>query len=152
MGIESDIHQKKFKNNQQKSVINLVYSSGFLINILNERVKGFGVTRQQYNVLRILKGQLPKSASVNLIKDRMMDKMSDASRIVERLRLKGLITRTISSSDKRAVDIIITEKGLNLLIEMEPAIDSIDQLFNDFSPEELETFNSLLDKMRNSIS
>jgi DNA-binding MarR family transcriptional regulator len=152
MGIESDIHQKKFKNNQQKAVINLVYSSGFLINILNERVKGFGVTRQQYNVLRILKGQLPKAASINLIKERMLDKMSDASRIVERLRLKSLVIRMTSSSDKRSVDIIITEKGLKLLTEMEPVIDSVDELFKDFSYQELESFNSMLDKMRNSIS
>jgi len=148
MRLEDEIHQKKFKSEEQKAVVNLLYTSGFLINQFNEKAKAFDITRQQYNVLRILKGQLPKSASINLIKDRMLDKMSDASRIVERLRLKHLIERKISNTDKRAVEITITQKGLNLLSDMEPAINSVDEVFNGFSNEELTTFNSLLDKVR----
>lgn len=148
MRLEEEIQQPKFKNNRQKAVINLVYSSGYLINFLNDKAKVFDITRQQYNVLRILKGQLPKSASINLIKERMLDKMSDASRIVERLRVKHLVDRTVSTSDKRAVDITITPKGLKLLEDMEPAINSVDDLFRNFTDQELETFNSLLDKMR----
>lgn len=148
MRLEDEIKQSKFKSNRQKTVINLIYSSGFLINYLNDKAKSFDITRQQYNVLRILKGQLPKSASINLIKERMLDKMSDASRIVERLRVKQLVERTVSASDKRAVDITITPKGLTLLEDMEPAVGSVDDLFKDFTDHELETFNSLLDKMR----
>jgi DNA-binding MarR family transcriptional regulator len=148
MRLEDEIQQPKFKSHKQKAVINLIYSSGYLLNYLNDRAKSFDITRQQYNVLRILKGQLPKSASINLIKERMLDKMSDASRIVERLRVKHLVERTVSSSDKRAVDITITPKGLKLLEDMEPAIGSVDDLFKNFSDHELETFNSLLDKMR----
>jgi DNA-binding MarR family transcriptional regulator len=148
MRLEDEIQQKKFKTDQQKAVINLLYTSGYVINLFNEKAKVFDITRQQYNVLRILKGQLPKSASINLIKERMLDKMSDASRIVERLRLKGLIERQISPSDKRVVDISITEKGLKLLSDMEPAIDSVDEAFKSFTTEELSQFNSMLDKMR----
>lgn len=148
MRLEDEMHQNKFKSEQQKAVINLLYSSGYLINLFNEKAKAFDITRQQYNVLRILKGQLPKSASINLIKERMLDKMSDASRIVERLRMKDLVERNTSTSDKRAVDITITEKGLNLLKEMEPGIGSVDDLFNSFSDQELVQLNSLLDKMR----
>lgn len=148
MRLEDEIKQSKFKNNRQKAVINLVYSSGYLINYLNDRAKTFDITRQQYNVLRILKGQLPKSASVNLIKERMLDKMSDASRIVERLRVKGLVERAISPSDKRAVDITITPKGLKLIDDMEPTIATVDDLFQHFTEDELNTFNALLDKMR----
>lgn len=148
MRLEDEIHQQKFKSNQQKAVINLLYTSGFLVNLFNEKAREFDITRQQYNVLRILKGQLPKSASINLIKDRMLDKMSDASRIVERLRLKHLVERKTSDNDKRAVDITITEKGLKMLSDMEPAIDTVDEVFNDFTHEELQTLNSLLDKLR----
>lgn len=148
MRLEDEIKQSKFKNNRQKAVINLVYSSGYLINYLNDRAKTFDITRQQYNVLRILKGQLPKSASVNLIKERMLDKMSDASRIVERLRVKGLVERAISPSDKRAVDITITPKGLKLIDDMEPTIATVDDLFQHFTEDELNTLNTLLDKIR----
>ena len=146
MRLEDEIQQPKFKSNRQKAVINLIYSSGYLINYLSDKAKTFDITRQQYNVLRILKGQHPKSASINLIKERMLDKMSDASRIVERLRVKELIERTTSTSDKRAVDITITPKGLKLLEEMEPAVSSVDDLFQNFSHYELETFNNPLDK------
>jgi DNA-binding MarR family transcriptional regulator len=148
MKLEDEIKQQKFKSPHQKATINLIYSSAFLINLLNQKAKSFHLTRQQYNVLRILRGQHPKAASINLIKDRMLDKMSDASRIVERLRVKGLIDREISKSDKRAVDISITEKGIELLRAMEPSIDMVDALFKDFSPKELELFNALLDRMR----
>lgn len=148
MQLEEEIKQPKFRNNRQKAVINLIYTSGYLINHLNEVAKTFDITRQQYNVLRILKGQLPKSASINLIKERMLDKMSDASRIVERLRIKGLAERAASSSDKRAVDITITPKGIKLLETMEPTIVSVDSLFKNFSEQELESFNHLLDKIR----
>ena len=148
MRLEHEIHQKKFRSDQQKAVVNLLYTSGFLANLFNEKAKDFHITRQQYNVLRILKGQLPKSASINLIKDRMLDKMSDASRIVERLRLKHLVERKICDTDKRAVEITITEKGLKLLLEMDPAINSVDEVFNRFTNHELDVFNNLLDKMR----
>ena len=148
MRLEDEIQQQKFKSEQQKAVINLLYTSGFLVNLFSDKAKAFDITRQQYNVLRILKGQLPKSASINIIKDRMLDKMSDASRIVERLRIKGLINRQTSSIDKRVVDINITEKGLDLLEKMAPEIDTIDSAFKDFSDEELIRFNNMLDKLR----
>jgi len=146
--LEDEIQQKKFKSERQKAVINLLYTSGFLVNLFSNKAKGFGITRQQYNVLRILKGQQPNGASVNLIKERMLDKMSDASRIVERLRIKGLVVRGASKKDKRSVDIGITEKGLNLLDIMEHDIDSIESMFHEFTSRELEQFNSLLDKSR----
>jgi len=148
MRLEDEIKQKNFKTDQQKAVVNLLYTSGFLVNLFNNKAKVFDVTRQQYNVLRILRGQYPKSASINLIKDRMLDKMSDASRIVERLRIKKLVERTVSEADRRSVNISITEKGLKLLSDMEPAINSINEIFKGFTTTELETFNTLLDKMR----
>jgi DNA-binding MarR family transcriptional regulator len=148
MKLEDEIQQRKFRNEKQKAVINLFYTSGYLTTLFNEKVKSFNITRQQYNVLRILKGQQPKSASINLIKERMLDKMSDASRIVERLRIKGLLIRAISPSDKRAVDITITEKGISLLRDMEGDIDSIEDTLIGSTEQELIQFNSMLDRMR----
>jgi len=146
--LEDEIQQKKFKSERQKAVINLLYTSGFLVNMFSNKAKSFGITRQQYNVLRILKGQRPNAASVNLIKERMLDKMSDASRIVERLRIKGLVLRVASVKDKRSVDIAITEKGLKLLDVMEHDVESIESIFHEFTSRELEQFNFLLDKCR----
>ena len=148
MRLEDEIQQQKFKSEKQKAVINLLYTSGYLGSQFSEKAKPFNITRQQYNVLRILRGQQPNSASINLIKDRMLDKMSDASRIVERLRIKGLIERRVSASDKRVVDINITAKGMTLLQTMEPVVNSVEDLFKLFSNEELLKFNEMLDKIR----
>ncbi len=88
MSLEEDIGQKDFHSEYHKAVLNILHTHAFLVDRMNDLLKKYDVTRQQYNVLRILRGQLPASASVNLIRERMLDKMSDASRIVERLRLK----------------------------------------------------------------
>jgi DNA-binding MarR family transcriptional regulator len=115
---------------------------------MNEMFKDFDTTRQQYNVLRILRGQYPGHASVNLIKDRMLDKMSDASRIVERLRIKELIKREDCKNDKRAVEVTITEKGLQLLDAMESHVSKLDSIFFNLSESEARELNVLLDKVR----
>jgi DNA-binding MarR family transcriptional regulator len=109
-----------------------------------------GITRQQFNVLRILRGQHPKSANLGLIKERMLDKMSDASRIVERLRVKRLVTRRQSKTDRREVEIMISSKGLQMLEVTDVEIQEIYKLFDRLSHDELEQLNNLLDKFRNS--
>ena len=88
MRLEEEINQERFANVHHKTLVNLIYTYGFLVNRMGGFFKGKGITRQQYNVLRILRGQYPKAANLSLIKQRMLDKMSDASRIVERLRVK----------------------------------------------------------------
>lgn len=150
MRLEDEISQSKFRNLRHKAMVNLFYTQNYLINVFSEKTKPFGLTRQQYNVLRILRGQHPKSASINLIKDRMLDKMSDASRMVERMRLKGLVERAHSSADKRAVDVTITAKGLTVLEEMDAIINGMeDKLLGQFAEQDLEFLNNLLDKIRN---
>jgi len=147
MSIEQDI-QQDFKNEYQKAVLNLLYTNYYLVDRMNDVFKKHDITRQQYNVLRILRGQHPGHASVNLIKERMLDKMSDASRIVERLRIKELITRENCIDDKRCVEVKITARGLQLLDEMQPIVDGFELLLSNLSEQETRQLNQLLDKVR----
>lgn len=149
MSLEADIQQKTFRNEYQKAILNILYTQNFLVSRMTEVFKKFDITRQQYNVLRILRGQFPDPATINLIKERMLEKMSDTSRIVERLRLKGLIQREDGKSDKRAAEISITSSGLELLRKMQPEVDELDGVLTGLTLEEAKELNSLLDKVRN---
>jgi DNA-binding MarR family transcriptional regulator len=148
MSLENDIQQREFRSESQKAILNILYTCYFVQDQMNTLFKKYDITRQQYNVLRILRGQYPGNASVNLIRDRMLDKMSDASRIVERLRLKELVNRKSAEKDKRAVEVTITEAGLKLLDEMQEAIDEFESLLDNLSEEETRQLNALLDKIR----
>jgi DNA-binding MarR family transcriptional regulator len=150
MPLSKDIQQREFRNEYQKAIINILYTHNYLVTHMTDVFKDFDITRQQYNVLRILRGQHPGHASVNLIKERMLDKMSDTSRIVERLRLKGLVSRADCMSDKRSVEISITEDGLSLLDRMQGPVDDMEKLLHNLSPKETEQLNFLLDKLRDS--
>ncbi|GGK58671.1 MarR family winged helix-turn-helix transcriptional regulator [Rufibacter glacialis] len=148
MKIEEEIKQSVFRDIYQKSYINVVYTSNWLEQRQAAMFKSFGVTLPQYNVLRILRGQHPKPATVNLLIDRMLDKTSNASRIVDKLEAKELVTRKQCPSDRRTVDILITEKGLNLLQEMDGLGNTGFTGLNNLSQEEAEQLNALLDKIR----
>lgn len=149
MSLEADIQQKTFRNEHQKAILNILYTQNFLVSRMTEVFKKFDITRQQYNVLRILRGQFPDPATINLIKERMLEKMSDTSRIVERLRLKGLIQREDGKSDKRAAEISITSTGLDLLRKMQSEVDELDGVLTGLTLEEAKELNNLLDKVRN---
>jgi len=148
MSLEKDIQQKEFRSEYHKAIINIMFTHTFLVGKMNDLFKDFGITRQQYNVLRILRGQYPGHASVNLIKERMLEKMSDASRIVERLRLKGFIRREDCKNDKRAVEVTITDKGLELIENMEEHVKKLDSIFYHLGEKETRELNTLLDKLR----
>jgi DNA-binding MarR family transcriptional regulator len=150
MSLEKDIHQKEFRNEYHKATLNIIVTHNYIVGKMNDMFKDFDITRQQYNVLRILRGQHPGHASVNLIKERMLDKMSDASRIVERLRIKDLVSREDCKNDKRAVEVTITDKGLQLLDMMESHVAKLDSIFYNLSESETRELNSLLDKLRGS--
>lgn len=148
MSLENDIQQREFRSESQKAILNILYTCYFVQDQMNTLFKKYDITRQQYNVLRILRGQYPGHASVNLVRERMLDKMSDASRIVERLRLKELVTRKSAEKDKRAVEVTITEAGLKLLDEMQESVDEFEGLLDNLSEEETRQLNGLLDKIR----
>lgn len=148
MKLEDAIQQKEFKSDAHKGMVNLLYTSSYVLNLINEVTQEYDITRQQYNVLRILRGQHPGSASINLIKDRMIDKMSDSSRLVDRLYRKKFISKSSCENDKRAVDVTITEKGLELLERMEPSVAAIERIFASLSAAEIKLLNDILDKIR----
>ncbi len=143
-----EIKQQKFRNEYHKLAVNVIYTYGWLMNSQSKLFTKYQITSNQYNILRILRGQYPNSATINLLKERMLDKMSDASRLVERLRVKGLVKRDLSSHDRRCVDVIITDKGLKLLSEMDKLNEKHDSIFENLSSTESKKLNELLDKLR----
>lgn len=148
MTIDQDIQQSKFRNSKQKALVNIIYTHNYIINQLNEVFKKHDVTRQQYNVLRILRGSHPEPVTINDIKERMLDKMSDASRIVDRLKNKGMVERTQSPNDRRAVEVRISEAGLDFLNSTDPDVSEFETIFDSLGEGELSQLNLLLDKIR----
>lgn len=148
MGLSEEIKQKSFQSERQKALVNLLYTYNYAITEINIYLKEINITRQQYNVLRILRGQHPNPGTVNLIKERMLDKMSDASRIVARLESKGLINRAKSSYDRRAVEIEISDKGLDMLTKVDQKTNGFEHIMASISEEESKLLNNLLDKVR----
>ena len=149
MKLEYEIKQgKPFKDEYQKLAVNLLYTSSWVRNINSGFFKRYNISSQQYNILRILRGQYPKPVSVNLLIERMLDKMSNASRLVEKLRQKGFVARTESETDRRRADVIISDKGLKLLEELDIQMVKFEDNFKTLSEAEAKKLNSLLDKMR----
>ncbi|MGB1206909.1 MAG: MarR family winged helix-turn-helix transcriptional regulator [Chitinophagales bacterium] len=148
MDLKQEIHQKKFRSQRLKGIVNLVFTYNWLKSHLQAHLKKFGITMQQFNVLRILNGQHPNPTTIALIKERMLDKMSDASRIVNRLERKKLVRREPSTTDLRTIDIFITEKGKNLIVETDKHSHEMDKIFSALSAKELKELNFLLDKVR----
>jgi DNA-binding MarR family transcriptional regulator len=149
MKIEEAIFQSKFTSEQQKLTINLMYTGSWMNNIQIRFFKQFDLTPQQYNVLRILKGQKGKPISVNDMSVRMIDRMSNTSRIVERLRVKDLLRRDVCPKDRRQVEVSITKKGLDLLEKIGPQVKKLHTAFNSLTEEEAVVLNKLLDQLRN---
>jgi len=150
MSIETDIKQSApFKSSYQRVIVNLIYTTNWLADNQTRLLKPFKLTIQQYNVLRILRGQFPNPIKVSDITERMLDKMSNASRLVDKLVLKKLVLRTECPSDRRAVDVVITEKGLELLKQLDALQGEWDALLHDkLSVDEATALSHLLDQLR----
>lgn len=146
--LEDEIQQKKFRSESQKLAINLTYTHNWLNAHYSAMFRTSDITMQQFNVLRILRGQYPNPCSVKLIKERMLDRMSDASRIVDKLKAKDLLDRRECPVDRRSVDILITDKGLELLKSMDNIEENFKSVFKTLTEEEMKTLNHLLDKLR----
>ncbi|MGF7039591.1 MarR family winged helix-turn-helix transcriptional regulator [Mucilaginibacter lappiensis] len=148
MRIDDEIQSTNFEDNYHKAAINIAYTAGWLSNFFKCHFDKFNLTQQQFNILRILRGQYPNPATINLLKERMVDKMSDASRIVDRLIQKELVSRCTNNKDRRAVDIRISEQGLQILSKMDEEFRTKDFLKNNMSEEEAAALSDLLDKLR----
>jgi DNA-binding MarR family transcriptional regulator len=152
MGIEKDIHQEKFRNDFHRAYVNLFFTYGWLMERVKGVLNGFEITPQQYNILRILRGSHPAPLSTLQIRDRMLDKMSDTSRIVDRLVVKNFVTKRTNDIDKRLVDISITETGLQLLQHLDEKDVQLDAILCNLSQEEAVALNTMLDKIREKKS
>lgn len=148
MKIENEIRQVEFKNRNHKALVNIFYTFNWLYQKQLKILKPFGLTIQQFNILRILRGQYPNPVTIKLLKERMIDKMSDASRLVEKLRAKGLLDRRICDKDRRNVDILITQEGLCLLEQIDKKDKEFDSLVENLDGNEIDKLNYLLDKLR----
>ena len=150
MSLENDINQPKFRTEHQKVIINILYT----YNWMNERLKIFfekeDITQQQFNILRILRGAKAPISTLQ-IRQRMLDKMSDTSRIVDRLVVKSLAKKITCLADKRMVDVTITTKGNKLLEKLDAFELKMDEVAGTLTEDDAKTMNKLLDKMRMSL-
>ncbi len=150
MGLSEDIKQKTFKNEFNKVIVNIIFTNNWIHEKQLGIFKPYGLTEPQYNVLRILRGQYPNPSTINLIIDRMLDRMSNASRIVDKLEQKGLVQRSQCRNDRRAVDVTISEKGLKLLEELDVKMTTWESQIQGINEEDAVKINELLDKFRSS--
>ena len=147
MGIEKDIQQTNFRNEFQKMGINIIYTANWLNEKMSQILSTEDITQQQYNILRILRGSECPLSTLK-IRERMLDKMSDTSRIVDRLIVKDLVEKFACVKDKRLVDITVTKKGLQLLEKLDALNEQIDSILKGVSEKEATTMNQILDKLR----
>lgn len=150
MGIEEDIQQNKFRNPHQKAAINLLYTFSWIRDKTKTFFDAEDITPQQFNILRILRGSFPQPLSTLQIRERMLEKMSDTSRIVDRLIAKGLVKKLTCKNDRRLVDVIITDKGKKMLERLDEKQDEIDGVLGNLSEKDANILSDLLDKIRNS--
>jgi DNA-binding MarR family transcriptional regulator len=149
MGLEKDINQRHFRNERQKAMINLTYTHNWMSEKFKTMLDRFDLTTQQFNILRILRGAGTPLSTLQ-IRERMLDKMSDTSRIVDRLILKGLVKKSTCLHDKRLVDVVITDEGLAILKKMDSLNEEMDGIIRGLTEDEARYLNDLLDKMRDA--
>jgi DNA-binding MarR family transcriptional regulator len=148
MKIEDEIKQPKFRDAYQKVSINLLFTSNWLAGRQHNFFKPFGITTQQFNILRILRGQHPNAISGVEIKGRMLDRNSDISRLLDRLLKKELINKCQSENDKRAANVSITTTGLDLLSKIDEKFQEAERNHFNLTEVEADQLSQLLDKAR----
>lgn len=149
MKIEDELKSTVNYNKSTRVVLNVMYTQNVLTDSLNEILKRYEISGEQYNVLRILRGQKGHPANMCVIQERMLAKTSNTTRLVDKLLLKEYVTRNVCPDNRRKIEVLITQKGLDLLTELDPKVKEHEELFSkNLNPEELEQLNSLLEKYR----
>ncbi|GEP92412.1 DNA-binding transcriptional regulator, MarR family [Chitinophaga terrae (ex Kim and Jung 2007)] len=149
MKLEDELKQPRFKDEYQRAMLNIIFTGSWLEVRTNQVLKPFDLSSQQFNVLRILRGSRPRPLNLLDIQERMMDKMSNATRLVEKLRQKGLLTRKQCDQNRRKVEIEITDKGMELLGTLDPLMEELHKSFSGkLTVEEANHINVILDKLR----
>ena len=152
MSLEKEIKQTKpFSSKKEKAIVNIIYTNNWIYLNYSKNLKKYDISNQQYNVLRILNGQNGKPITINEIIERMLDKMSNASRLVDKLLAKGLVSREQRQGNRRACDVILTEKGKSFLEEVKTDMNLNEDKMSPLTDEEFDTLNELLDKMRKKV-
>lgn len=150
MKIEDVLKSTVAMDNSKKIILNILYTQSIITENFNEILKPHELSGEQYNVLRILRGQKGQPANMSVIQDRMLAKTSNTTRLVDKLLLKELVTRKICPDNRRKVEVLITEKGLDVLTELDPKVITHEQFFsNNLTSEEIVQLNQLLEKYRN---
>ena len=148
MRLEDEIKQKSFKGPYHRMVVNVMFTGNWMQKELLNELKPFDLSLQQHNVLSILRGQHPNPSTLGLIQERMLDKMSNATRLVDKLLDKKLVQRCQCPENRRKVDIVITQAGLDLLQKIDLNMKTIDTKYRHLSEEEATLLANLLDKLR----
>ncbi|MBC3542134.1 MarR family winged helix-turn-helix transcriptional regulator [Rufibacter sediminis] len=148
MKLEDEIKQKSFANPYLRMVVNVMFTGNWLQKALSCQLKQYGVSLQQHNVLMILRGQYPNPATLGLIQERMLDRESNATRLVDKLLEKDLVTRCQCAGNRRKVDILITEKGLDLLKQTDGIMSDLEEKYRHITPSEATLVGELMDKIR----
>jgi DNA-binding MarR family transcriptional regulator len=149
MKIEDEIKSTIELDIAKKVILNVMYTQNFISDKFSELLKPYDLSGEQYNVLRILRGQKGAPANMCVIQDRMIAKSSNTTRLIDKLLLKELVTRNVCPDNRRKMEVAITEKGLQLLIELDPKVVQHEQLFaSNLEPQELTQLNTLLEKYR----
>ncbi|MCI4442286.1 MAG: MarR family transcriptional regulator [Lentimicrobium sp.] len=150
MKIEEEIKSTVALNNSKKIILNVLYTQNVIADKLNEILKPYDLSGEQYNVLRILRGQKGNPANMCVIQERMLAKTSNTTRLVDKLLLKNLVTRNVCPKNRRKIEVLITQKGLDILTELDPKVLEHENFFSkNLNTEELELLNQLLEKFRN---
>ncbi|QSW87929.1 MULTISPECIES: MarR family transcriptional regulator [Flavobacterium] len=149
MTIEEVIKSTVKMDNAKKVILNIMYTQNVIQDHFNELVKPYDLSGEQYNVLRILRGQKGNPANMCVIQERMLAKTSNTTRLVDKLLLKELVTRNVCPGNRRKIEVLITQKGLDVLKELDPKVDAHEEAFaKNLSTDELELLNKLLEKYR----
>ena len=148
MNLEEAIKQEKFKSEHEKADINLIFTSNWMNARISRLIKPYDISQQQFNILRILRGQKGKPAPLKLITERMLDKMSNTSRLVDKMLAKGLLEREICPDNRRQVNILLTKKGLELCNDVSKMVDKERKSSAKITEEEARELNRILDKLR----
>ncbi len=150
MKIEDEIKSTIPLDNSKKIILNVLYTQNVINDKFNEVLKPYDLSGEQYNVLRILRGQKGNPANMYSIQERMLAKTSNTTRLVDKLLLKDLVTRNVCPENRRKIEVLITQKGLDLLMELDPKVNAHVVFFsNNLSAEEQILLNQLLEKYRN---
>jgi DNA-binding MarR family transcriptional regulator len=149
MKIEDVLKSTVDYSKSTRVALNVLYTQNVISDSFNDVVKRYEISGEQYNVLRILRGQKGCPANMCIIQERMLAKTSNTTRLVDKLLLKDLVTRNVCPENRRKIEVLITQKGLDLLIELDPKVKEHEELFaRNLNEEELEQLNTLLEKYR----